>query len=229
MKRALLIAALALLAIPACAQAAFPGENGKIAYSRSGQIYTINPDGTGETNISSGANNEDYDPAWSPDGSKLIFTSDRNRDPECTSPDPDANPPPCTSDLYVINANGTGETRITPPNVYEYGSATWSPDGTQILYTRTSCPPGERFCFTGLLRANADGSGETGVQTGTAGLVRVHVIVEGGKVIAVSRSEGPTLLRQAAEDAARQWIFQSVSIEGRPTRLSGYIDFNFSL
>jgi len=66
-------------------------------------------------------------------------------------------------------------------------------------------------------------------QTGTAGLVRVHVIVEGGKVIAVSRSEGPTLLRQAAEDAARQWIFQSVSIEGRPTRLSGYIDFNFSL
>ena len=66
-------------------------------------------------------------------------------------------------------------------------------------------------------------------QMGTAGLVRVHVIVEGGKVIAVSRSEGPTLLRQAAEDAARQWSFQSVSIEGRPTRLSGYIDFNFSL
>jgi TonB family protein len=66
-------------------------------------------------------------------------------------------------------------------------------------------------------------------QLGTAGLVRVHVIVEGGKVIAVSRSEGPTALRQAAEDAARQWSFQSVSIEGRPTRLSGYIDFNFSL
>lgn len=66
-------------------------------------------------------------------------------------------------------------------------------------------------------------------QMGTIGLVRVHVIVEGGKVIAVSRSEGPTLLRQAAEDAARQWSFQSVSIEGRPTRLNGYIDFNFSL
>ena len=66
-------------------------------------------------------------------------------------------------------------------------------------------------------------------QSGTTGLVRVYVIVEGGKVIAVSRSEGPILLRQAAEDAARQWSFQSVSIEGRPTRLSGYIDFNFSL
>jgi outer membrane biosynthesis protein TonB len=66
-------------------------------------------------------------------------------------------------------------------------------------------------------------------QTGATGLVRVYVIVEGGKVIAVSRSEGPVLLRQAAEDAARQWSFQSVSIEGRPTRLSGYIDFKFSL
>ncbi|MGH9872939.1 MAG: energy transducer TonB [Pyrinomonadaceae bacterium] len=66
-------------------------------------------------------------------------------------------------------------------------------------------------------------------QNGSTGLVRVYVIVEGGKVIAVSRSEGPVLLRQAAEDAARQWSFQSVSIEGKPTRLSGYIDFNFSL
>ena len=66
-------------------------------------------------------------------------------------------------------------------------------------------------------------------QSSTTGLVRVYVIVEGGKVIAVSRSEGPILLRHAAEDAARQWSFQSVSIEGRPTRLSGYIDFDFNL
>jgi hypothetical protein len=66
-------------------------------------------------------------------------------------------------------------------------------------------------------------------QNGTAGLVRVHVIVEGGKVIAVSGSEGPRLLRSAAEEAARQWSFQIVSVEGRPTRLSGYIEFSFSL
>jgi predicted negative regulator of RcsB-dependent stress response len=66
-------------------------------------------------------------------------------------------------------------------------------------------------------------------QNGSTGLVRVYVVVEGGKVIAISRSEGPMLLRQAAEDAARQWLFQTVSIEGRPTRLSGYIEFNFSL
>ena len=66
-------------------------------------------------------------------------------------------------------------------------------------------------------------------QSGAAGVVRVHVIVESGKVIAVSHSEGPMLLRNAAEEAARQWSFQVVSIEGRPTRLSGYIDFTFTL
>lgn len=66
-------------------------------------------------------------------------------------------------------------------------------------------------------------------QSGARGIVRVHVIVEGGKVISVSRSEGPLILRSAAEQAARQWSFQTVSIEGRPTRLSGYIDFDFTL
>jgi TonB family protein len=66
-------------------------------------------------------------------------------------------------------------------------------------------------------------------QTGASGVVRVYLVVEGGKVIEVSRSEGPVLLRQAAEDAAKQWSFQVVAIEGKPTRLSGYIDFNFSL
>jgi TonB family protein len=67
-------------------------------------------------------------------------------------------------------------------------------------------------------------------QNGTAGLVRVHVIVdETGKVIAVSRSEGPILLIPAAEEAARQWSFEGIANGDRPARLSGYIDFTFIL
>jgi TonB family protein len=67
-------------------------------------------------------------------------------------------------------------------------------------------------------------------QAGAVGLVRVHVIVdENGKVVKVSHSEGPVLLRQVAEDAARQWFFETSSSESPPTRLSGYIDFNFTL
>ncbi|HKO44641.1 MAG TPA: energy transducer TonB [Pyrinomonadaceae bacterium] len=67
-------------------------------------------------------------------------------------------------------------------------------------------------------------------QAGAAGLVRVHVIVdESGKVIAVSKTEGHVLLRRVAEDAARQWFFDTNSSDNRPSRLSGYIDFNFTL
>ncbi|HEY8185574.1 MAG TPA: TonB family protein [Pyrinomonadaceae bacterium] len=66
-------------------------------------------------------------------------------------------------------------------------------------------------------------------QNAVNGLVRVYVIVdETGRVMEVSRSEGPMLLRSAAEEAARQWAFQAIPGEGRPGRLRGYIDFNFT-
>ena len=67
-------------------------------------------------------------------------------------------------------------------------------------------------------------------RAGAAGLVRVHVVVdENGKVIEVTRSEGPPLLRQVAEDAARQWYFEGIAGPDHPVRFTGYIDFNFTL
>jgi TonB family protein len=67
-------------------------------------------------------------------------------------------------------------------------------------------------------------------QSGATGLVRVYVVVdENGAVVEVSRSEGPLLLRRAAEEAARQWSFESNSGEETSSRYSGYIDFSFSL
>ena len=67
-------------------------------------------------------------------------------------------------------------------------------------------------------------------QMGMAGMVRVYVILdENGKVIDVPKSDGPALLRTAAESAARQWVFGPSMSEGRPVRTSGYIDFNFTL
>ena len=40
-----LIVLALMLALPAAAQATFPGENGKIAFVRGGDIWTMNPDG----------------------------------------------------------------------------------------------------------------------------------------------------------------------------------------
>jgi TonB family protein len=67
-------------------------------------------------------------------------------------------------------------------------------------------------------------------KAGAVGLVRVHVVVdENGKVVEVSGSEGPMLLRQVAEDAARQWYFEGIAGPGQQVRFTGYIDFNFTL
>lgn len=62
------------------------------------------------------------------------------------------------------------------------------------------------------------------------GVVWVYVTVdERGKVIKVLRSEGPVLLRGAAEDASRQWKFPPTAVKGKPVPITGYIEFNFTL
>ncbi|HEX8175592.1 MAG TPA: TonB family protein [Pyrinomonadaceae bacterium] len=62
------------------------------------------------------------------------------------------------------------------------------------------------------------------------GVVKVFVIVdENGTVLKIERSDGPALLRAAAETAARQWRFQPPVVDGKPVRMSGYISFNFTL
>ena len=81
----LLFAALALLlvsllALPGSARSAFPGTNGKIAFAtdRDGnlEIYTMNADGTGQTRITNNPASDDA-PAWSPDGTKIAFETNR--------------------------------------------------------------------------------------------------------------------------------------------------------
>ena len=65
-------AALALCGLAAGqAASAFPGANGRIAYTRASVLYTANPDGTGERALTS-PNARASDPSLSPDGDNSI-------------------------------------------------------------------------------------------------------------------------------------------------------------
>jgi hypothetical protein len=73
---ALLAACLLALAVSVePSQAAFPGQNGKIAFVRNPDpnesqedIYTMNADGSNETNITNSSPADETQPAWSPNG-----------------------------------------------------------------------------------------------------------------------------------------------------------------
>ena len=78
----------------------------------------------------------DYSPAWSPDGSRIAFVSER-----------DGN-----ADIYVMNADGSAPTRLTS-NAWRDTRPAWSPDGSRIAFVSGD----ER---TDIYVIDADGSGQ---------------------------------------------------------------------
>ncbi|MFL6253715.1 MAG: energy transducer TonB [Pyrinomonadaceae bacterium] len=67
-------------------------------------------------------------------------------------------------------------------------------------------------------------------RAGAAGVVEVEVIIDqNGKVISAKATNGPAVLRQAAELAARLARFNPTLLSGQPMRVSGVISYNFTL
>jgi WD40 repeat protein len=80
----------------------------------------------------------DFDPTWSPDGTRIAFRSQRDGNDE----------------IYVMNADGTCQRNLTNDSVYDWSPA-WSPDGTRIAFARFF----DGNPFTDLAIINVDGSG----------------------------------------------------------------------
>src|SRR5262245_33530490 len=124
---AVLAIALSSVAVAPVADAAFPGQNGPIAYVTTAgdhkAIYTVDAHGADPRPlIDLGSGRDAINPAWSWDGQSIAFAGQ-------TSPGgPFA--------IYVANADGTGTPQqITTPPVSDT-DPTWEPYGTQIAFTR---------------------------------------------------------------------------------------------
>lgn len=71
---------------------------------------------------------------------------------------------------------------------------------------------------------------ETARRAKMTGMVSVEVVIDvSGKVIGARAVSGPEMLRDAAERAARQAKFTPALLSGQPVRVSGVINYNFSL
>ena len=99
-----------------------PGNIGKVrnwpisSYDFISNICVMNADGSGRAQLTD-AQGDDVDPAWSPDGNGIIFSS--CREGGC--------------DIYVMNADGSGLRRVTDSE-YQEEHPTWSPDGSKIAF-----------------------------------------------------------------------------------------------
>jgi Tol biopolymer transport system component len=125
MKRAWFGALIATLAVAVPAQATFPGDNGRVAYtwSRGGEAFeagprpllvgvvSVRPDGTGRVLVARGGSH----PAYSPDGRLIAFLRSQR--------------------LWVARADGSSARPVTPSG-WLVGDQEWSPGGTRLAFVR---------------------------------------------------------------------------------------------
>lgn len=153
------------LAFPSLAQAAFTGANNKIMYATNQdgnyEIYIVNADGSNPINLTQNSAHDQV-PAWSADGSRIVFSSNRGSAAyhifsmlqdgtdviQLTNTADNDYDPAWSPDgaqiafkrvgggqnwLYVMAADGSNQQQITQING-AYGPLRWSPDGAQIAY-----------------------------------------------------------------------------------------------
>ena len=78
----------------------------------------MNADGTNQTRLTNNTADERF-PKFSPDGTKIVFTSDRDGDPE----------------VYVMNADRTNQVQLTNDSADD-GNPVVSPSSTKIIFVR---------------------------------------------------------------------------------------------
>jgi Tol biopolymer transport system component len=123
----------------------------KIAWTGGGQgtgedVFVMNADGSDQRNLTSKLGYQG-EPRWSPDGRAILFTA-----VQPVQPLRGAAP---YRDVYVMNADGSGQRKLTHTREAGEFSPAWSPDGQQITFTRLAwSQPVE----VGIVVMNADGS-----------------------------------------------------------------------
>jgi Tol biopolymer transport system component len=115
-----------------------PSEIGRDPEQLRMTLHVVNTDGSGRRILTRAAWNL-WAPAWSPDGEKLAF--ERRVGPlakgQCA----------CDIDVFVMNADGSGQQNLTRNPVYDYRPV-WSPDGQKLAFGR----------YRDVWVMNADGS-----------------------------------------------------------------------
>jgi Tol biopolymer transport system component len=112
-----------------------------VANLDTGRLETMNPDGSAVLPVTP-ANENGFQPAWAPDGSRIAFASDHAG--------PDVR-------IFSVRADGSGMQQVgDDPEGYVDNTPTYTPDGQHIVFTRCRPdPPGG--CALYSMRTNGQG------------------------------------------------------------------------
>jgi TolB protein len=152
---------------------------GQIVFAReidgASRIFVMNADGSGAHPLVEGQG-ADYDPVWSPDGTKIAYVG---------GPDDEYY-------VEVVNADGTGHVRLTSSQAD--GTPAWSPDGTRIVFTSWRGEDEDDDVWI----MNADGSGQHKLLGTDAGEYSPVFAPVGDKLLFTSNRTGESELYSAS-------------------------------
>jgi Tol biopolymer transport system component len=164
-----------------------PSRVEKIAFhsseGRSSQISIMNADGTGRTRLTHNSASN-VAPAISPDGSQIVFVSDRDG----------------TDHVYLMDIDGGGQRRLTDSPGAE-GEPTWSPTGARIYFRKRLDDNRSAICSV-----NTDGSDFVQVTDGSIHYMRASLSPDGTVMLAVSVSRGFELYLMDSDGTNRRRI-----------------------
>jgi tricorn protease-like protein len=113
-----------ITADPTDTEPAFSADGRTIAFARSGDLYSIRPDGSGQRRLTSGSE-IDSAPVVSPDGKRVVFERRASEG--------------APADLFTVRVLGGGLHGLTSGADDDH-QADFSPDGTAIVFVRDSDP-----------------------------------------------------------------------------------------
>ena len=121
----------------------------RIAFGAGSNVWVMNADGSEPLNLTPDPGT-DSDPAWSPDGRRIAFLRLRH---------PPRGPNWWEREVYVMNADGSGQRRLARHATTSFSAPTWSPDGRKLAFV--SDRDGFVSVYTPEIHVvNVDGSGQ---------------------------------------------------------------------
>ncbi|WP_084144812.1 amidohydrolase family protein [Amycolatopsis jejuensis] len=164
-------------------------------------LWTLRPDGSGLTQVTGGSG-DDRGPAWSPDGTRIAFASDRSAGLELGSSYRIWVVEPATGRLTRLTG-GANQSGPLQDGTWEDFDPTWSPDGKRVLFVRAKAiaPAGHQGSIAWdprtIASVSADGRGPVAVAHAEPlekAQVLVPAVSPGGKLAYLRISSSCTLV-----------------------------------